>query len=378
MPSRISNLAGFTTSLSSTTDLSVGVITATSLSVGDIQISSGIISAVSGVITYFGDASSLTGISAGSSITDDTSTDSSFYPLFTDSTSGILTSANVSSTKLTFNPSSATLNVGSGVTITGDGDISIAGTIYASSLNVPIQLISFDPAIGSTSVGVSSNIILTFNQTVGLGTTGFFDIHTGLNTDGGTLSQRFNVGDSQISVRNAGTDLTVNPTSDLSYVTSYHVTMTDGFITANGSKFVGINTVGTAQTYYFTTKQLSLGDPFGGGLLICQSGGIRWVAANSSSEVSRSWYCREDANIVAQANTGCTGWFIPSCDQLKNPGATCKIYWTPTGGCFWSNTQSPSSPVGWAAWAINPSSCTYTERNKVHQYSVRSFRCVSY
>lgn len=47
---------------------------------------------------------------AGASITDDTSTDSSFYPALTDSTSGSFTAATVSSTKLYFNPSSGTLN----------------------------------------------------------------------------------------------------------------------------------------------------------------------------------------------------------------------------------------------------------------------------
>ena len=47
---------------------------------------------------------------AGATITDDTTTDSSFYPTLSDSTTGSFTSANVSSTKLFFNPSSGTLN----------------------------------------------------------------------------------------------------------------------------------------------------------------------------------------------------------------------------------------------------------------------------
>ena len=47
---------------------------------------------------------------AGATITDDTTTDSSFYPTLSDSTTGLFTSANVSSTKLFFNPSSGTLN----------------------------------------------------------------------------------------------------------------------------------------------------------------------------------------------------------------------------------------------------------------------------
>lgn len=48
---------------------------------------------------------------SGASITDDTSTNSnSRYPLFTSTSSGTLSSANVSTTKLYFNPSTGTLN----------------------------------------------------------------------------------------------------------------------------------------------------------------------------------------------------------------------------------------------------------------------------
>ena len=145
MPSRISNLAGFTTSLSSTTELNLGIITATSNTIidtstfGEVQIYSGIITSTSGVVTYYGDGSQLTGISAGSSVTDDTSTDSSFYPLFTNVTSGILSTSDISTTKLSFNPSSATLNIGSGTTITSN-NISIAGTITAQGISIPLGL----------------------------------------------------------------------------------------------------------------------------------------------------------------------------------------------------------------------------------------------
>jgi len=47
---------------------------------------------------------------AGATISDDSSTDSSFYPTLSDSTSGSFTAATISSTKLFFNPSSGTLN----------------------------------------------------------------------------------------------------------------------------------------------------------------------------------------------------------------------------------------------------------------------------
>jgi len=67
--------------------------------------------AVSGIITaasFVGDGSGLTG--AGSTVADDTATDATFYPLFTTITSGTVTATKVSTTKLTFNPSTGTLS----------------------------------------------------------------------------------------------------------------------------------------------------------------------------------------------------------------------------------------------------------------------------
>jgi len=70
-----------------TTNLNVGVITATA---------------------FVGDGSGLTG--AGSTVADDVATDATFYPVFTNITSGTITASKVSTTKLTFNPSTGTLN----------------------------------------------------------------------------------------------------------------------------------------------------------------------------------------------------------------------------------------------------------------------------
>lgn len=58
---------------------------------------------------FFGNGSNLTGISAGATITDDTTTNATRYPIFDDITSGASTTVGVSSTKLTFNPSTGTL-----------------------------------------------------------------------------------------------------------------------------------------------------------------------------------------------------------------------------------------------------------------------------
>ena len=61
---------------------------------------------VSGVVTasaFYGDGSGLTG--TGSTVGIDTTTNATFYPLFTQTTSGTVTSTSVADSKLTFNPS---------------------------------------------------------------------------------------------------------------------------------------------------------------------------------------------------------------------------------------------------------------------------------
>jgi hypothetical protein len=80
---------------------SVGTLT--NLNVGNVY-SSGIITATS----FVGDGSGLTG--AGSTVADDTTTNQSFFPVFTLTTSGTITASKVSSTKLIFNPSSGALS----------------------------------------------------------------------------------------------------------------------------------------------------------------------------------------------------------------------------------------------------------------------------
>ena len=68
---------------------------------------------VTGVVTatnYFGNGANLTGISAGLSVSDDISTNQTRYILFDDATAGTISAINVSSTKLTFNPSTGTLS----------------------------------------------------------------------------------------------------------------------------------------------------------------------------------------------------------------------------------------------------------------------------
>ena len=84
--SRASNLAGFGSYIGPPDDLYVGIVTA---------------------VSYYGDGSGLTG--AGSTVFNDTTTNQEFYLTFTDITSGTITSTGISTSKLTYNPSTGKL-----------------------------------------------------------------------------------------------------------------------------------------------------------------------------------------------------------------------------------------------------------------------------
>ena len=110
----------------------------------------GVISATS----FVGNGSGLTG--AGSTVSDDTSTNQTFYPLFTQTTSGTVTASKVSTSKLTFNPSTGTLTV---VDINSTSDINLKTNINTveNALDTVSQLrgVSFDwKETGKGSYGV--------------------------------------------------------------------------------------------------------------------------------------------------------------------------------------------------------------------------------
>jgi len=109
------------------------------------------------------------------------------------------------------------------------------------------------------------------------------------------------------------------------------------------------------------------------GFLICQSGGTQWIVAPQSAEVSRNWYSRGDANTRAQQVTGYTGWFVPTFNQLKNPGSVCKQYWDAYCNTdYWTNSNAPPS----YAWHVNPqnNSGYFNVHNAI--FCVRSFKTI--
>jgi hypothetical protein len=112
-----------------------------------------------------------------------------------------------------------------------------------------------------------------------------------------------------------------------------------------------------------------------GGRLICNAANVRWIVANSSTEVCRSWTNRNDAITTAQQESGVSGWFIPSSVQLVNPCGCCRLFWQFGNNRYWSNTQQGSKPN-----AVRIYSAVYVSNNCYSSwcYRVRAFRCVSY
>jgi hypothetical protein len=122
----------------------------------------------------------------------------------------------------------------------------------------------------------------------------------------------------------------------------------------------------------------TLGTSIEGGFLICKAGGVAWIVSPYSTEVSRTWTLRTDANTTAQSASGCTGWFVPTVSQLQNPGYLCRSFWGPSP-CFsstlyWSSTEDNAT----IACNVNFTFGSAGYGTKTLARCVRAFRCVTY
>jgi hypothetical protein len=123
---------------------------------------------VTGVITatsFVGDGSNLTG--TGSTVADDISTNENFYPLFTQITSGIVTASKISTSKLSFNPSTGIL---SATAYYGDGsNLSGAGSTVFNDTTTDQEYYPLFTAITSGTISASgiSTSKLTYNPSSG-------------------------------------------------------------------------------------------------------------------------------------------------------------------------------------------------------------------
>jgi hypothetical protein len=304
------------------------------------------------------------------------------------SAAGIATVGSGNST-ITINGLTGIMSVGTGITMQGiPGNISIAGTLTAAGFNIPATIVSFSPAIGATSVSVNTPIVITFSQAVGIATTGFLTLRTG--SAGGAAHATFGVGTLKTCLNNARS---LNIAIELPYSSTLFPVIPSGLIKSTSGDFVGLNTTG-AGTYSFTTLGPgALGSSVLGGNFICASSGNFWIVAPAAAEVSRSWYDRNDASTRAQQVSGCTGWFVPTCAQLQNPGYVCRTYWDSYSSCnYWSDTFgghhtynqfTGMSPPGRDVARTLGRFVNFTTGTTATTFGgtvccIRAFRCVSY
>ncbi len=228
---------------------------------------------------------------------------------------------------------------------------------------------SFSPSDGATNQSVTTNIVITFSENIAKGS-GNITIRSG--SASGTVQQTIDVTSGAVSV--SGTQATINPPSDLAYLTDTYIVVDAGCFTNTDGDAASGNAL--INTYNFTTEaDLSLGDAHEGGYLICCSSNNYWIVAPASTEVSRTWYNRNDAVTTANNNAACGDWFIPTSIQLCNPGYFCKTYWDSySSACYWSSTFYGNSKAD----VLSFSNATADVDFQNYTYCVRAFRCVTY
>ena len=264
----------------------------------------------------------------------------------------------------------------SGTTVIDNSRNFNVGIATFTRLDVPPQPITFSPANGATAVTQSSNIIITFNVGV---TTGTGNITLRSGSAGGTAFSTIGVSSTSVSI--SGGAVTINPPTDLPDLTTAFVVVDAGAFTT-GFTTTSVNAL--INDYSFTATGLALGDSYEGGFLICKASPIRWVVSPYSAEVSRTWFLREDANTRAQQVSGCTGWFVPTCAQIVNPGYNCRSFWgpspciSPNPGFYWNSMIGicgrGSTNMANGVYTGNSGHCC----SPALTFCVRAFRCVTY
>ena len=119
----------------------------------------------------------------------------------------------------------------------------------ASQLTFPPNIVSFSPTYLADAAEVNTNIIFNFNQSIMFRGTGSVILRSGSAT--GSVVQTFSITDgspgSGLSI--SGSQLVINPSSDLSYDTQYYIEITKpGIANTHGAYYPGDN------TYNFKTK----------------------------------------------------------------------------------------------------------------------------
>ena len=185
----------------------------------------------------------------------------------------------------------------------GSGIVNIGGSLAP---------LSYQPSIGATNVGVATNIVLTFNKPIAsaAATTGVGTISLREDSADGTLVESFDIfNSSRLTI--SGSVLTIDPTSNLSGLTTYFVVIPTGTLqdTIDTSDNIDISTY-SFQSQPENFKLFMMGAPNGNGILgqndvtdrssPTQIPGTSWKAISTSYEAL--YASKSDGTLWAWGN----------------------------------------------------------------------------
>ena len=138
-----------------------------------------------------------------------------------------------------------------------------------------------------------------------------------------------------------------------------------------------INDSGTWRCFGFVNiAACSLGSFVEGGYLICKTGSVAWIVAQSETEHTGTWNARSQAVNNAESYYACGDWFVPTCGQLKNPGYQCRTHWDSyQNQYYWSSTDYGFYHSAYVT-RMNHGGTTWF--SKTNSCPIRAFRTVSY
>jgi len=147
------------------------------------------------------------------------------------------------------------IKVNSISSVNGSDPVNFPTGISGSGANLTFEpkVIQFSPTPLSTGVGISTNIVITFDQTIQFSGVGTIRIREGSAT--GTITESFTCGVSA-GATIAGQTLIIDPTSNLSVGTTYYVTLPSvGIANTLGQYYKGTSSYlfqTAAQTFTMT------------------------------------------------------------------------------------------------------------------------------
>jgi hypothetical protein len=266
------------------------------------------------------------------------------------------TIAQGSSSTLTWSSTNATSVTSSNfgaTTVTGSTSVSPS---FTSFYTITVQSSTGDPATSGTTVTVVQPPTITLSASPS----------SILQGSSSTLTWS-SANATAVTTSNFGAGAVSGSTSvSPSATTTYTITVRNICnVTATANSTVTVNTLATAP----------LGSSACGGFLVRRFASYAWIVSPYSSEVSRNWYDRNDANTRAQQVSGCTGWFVPDTSFLACSLCS-KNYWDNYSTTrYWSNTEGSANG---AQYGNSTFQTFYGTINKSQIYCVRAFRCVAY